>query len=32
MNPIAADTSLGIAPGQTIGRIAVGGLTAFREV
>ena len=30
LNPIAADTSLGIAPGQTIGRIAVGGLTPFQ--
>ena len=30
LNPIAADTSLGIAAGQTIGRIVVGGLTAFQ--
>jgi outer membrane receptor protein involved in Fe transport len=30
LNPIAADTSLGIAPGQTIGRIQVNGLTPFQ--
>jgi outer membrane receptor protein involved in Fe transport len=30
LNPIAADTTLGIASGQTIGRIVVGGLTAFQ--
>jgi outer membrane receptor protein involved in Fe transport len=30
LNPIAADKTLGIAPGQTIGRIVVGGLTAFQ--
>jgi len=30
LNPIAADTTLGIAAGQTIGRIVVGGLTAFQ--
>jgi hypothetical protein len=30
LNPIGADTSLGIAPGQTIGRIVVGGLTNFQ--
>jgi outer membrane receptor protein involved in Fe transport len=30
LNPIAADTSLGIAPGQTIGRIVVSGLTPFQ--
>ena len=30
LNPIAANTALGIANGQTIGRIAVGGLTAFQ--
>src|SRR5579862_5907940 len=30
LNPIAADTSLGIAAGQTIGRIVVGGLTPFQ--
>jgi len=30
VNPIAADKTLGITAGQTIGRIAVGGLTAFQ--
>jgi outer membrane receptor protein involved in Fe transport len=30
LNPIAADTSLGIAPGLTIGRIVVDGLTTFQ--
>jgi len=30
LNPIAADKSLGIAAGQTIGRIVVGGLTPFQ--
>jgi outer membrane receptor protein involved in Fe transport len=30
LNPIAADTSLGIKSGQTIGRIMVGGLTPFQ--
>jgi hypothetical protein len=30
LNPIAADTTLGIAAGQTIGRIVVGGLTSFQ--
>lgn len=30
LNPIAADHSLGIAPGLTIGRIAVPGLTPFQ--
>src|SRR5258708_21770793 len=30
LNPIAADTTLGIAPGQTIGRIVVGGLNPFQ--
>jgi len=30
LNPIAADRSLGLTAGQTIGRIAVGGLTAFQ--
>jgi outer membrane receptor protein involved in Fe transport len=30
LNPIAADKSLGIAAGQTIGRIVVGGLTTFQ--
>src|SRR5579862_3438629 len=30
LNPIAADTSLGIAPGLTIGRLVVNGLTTFQ--
>jgi hypothetical protein len=29
INPLAADTSLGFAPGQTAGSINVGGLTGF---
>ena len=30
LNPIAADTSLGISPGLTIGRIVIPGLTTFQ--
>ena len=30
LNPIAADTSLGLTSGQTIGRIVVTGLTTFQ--
>lgn len=30
INPITADTTLGLAPGQTIGRIIINGLTTFQ--
>ena len=30
INPITADTSLGLEPGQTIGRIIINGLTTFQ--